>query len=232
MLIGNGMMAKAFRNYESHDDIIVFASGVSNSKEDDENYFNREETLLKGVIKNNPEKLLIYFGTCSIYDDSVNKTCYVIHKTKMENFIKNNCTQFYIFRLPQVVGATKNKTLVNYLFTSILNNKKIDINKYSTRNLISVDDVYMVASYLVKNKLYLNEITNIATPNNVLILDIVKVVEKITGLTLRYNLINFGGPVFIDIEKIQSLNIGIDLLHPKYLESTLYSFYQDSGFDH
>ena len=230
MLIGNGMMAKAFEYYERHDEIIVFASGVSDSKETNESAFNREELLLKDVINKNQEKLLIYFGTCSIYDPSVNKTRYVMHKIKMENLIKNRCSQFYIFRLPQVVGPTRNQTLVNYLFTSILNNKKIDIYKYSTRNLISVDDVFMTASYLVENKIYLNEITNIATPNNTPVVDIVKIIEDITGLSLRYNLVNCGQPVSIDIEKIQSLNIGFDFFHPKYLKNILRNFYHCSGY--
>ena len=225
MVIGNGMISKVFELYQSSDEVLIFASGVSNSKAADEHIFFREELLLEDTIFKNPEKLLIYFSTCSIYDESVNKTPYVIHKVKMENLIKKKCSKFYIFRLPQVVGAARNQTFVNYLFTSIQNNKSIDIYKHSTRNLISTDDVFMAASYLIKNKIYLNEITNIATPNNILVIDILKIIEDLTKLSFRYNLLDRGKKIDIDIEKILNLNIDFDFYNPKYLENILFDFF-------
>ena len=87
MVIGSGMMAKVFELYQSSNEVLIFASGVSNSKAVGGDVFLREELLLKDTILKNPGKLLIYFSTCSVYDDSVNKTPYVIHKVKMENLI-------------------------------------------------------------------------------------------------------------------------------------------------
>ncbi len=119
MIIGNGMMANAFEKYSNDNDIVIFASGVSNSKAKDKDAFHREESLLSKTIKENPEKTIVYFSTCSIYDDSVNKTAYVLHKKNMENLIYKLCQHFYIFRLPQVIGKTKSPTLVNFLFTAL-----------------------------------------------------------------------------------------------------------------
>ena len=228
MVIGSGMMAKVFELYQSSNEVLIFASGVSNSKAVGGDVFLREELLLKDTILKNPGKLLIYFSTCSVYDDSVNKTPYVIHKVKMENLIKRKCSKFYIFRLPQVVGLARNQTFINYLFTSIQNNKKIDIYKYSTRNLISTDDALMAVSYLVKNKIYFNEITNIATPNNILVMDIVKIIEDITELSFNYNLLDCGEKIDIDIEKILNLNMNFDFYKPKYLENILLDFFNSS----
>jgi hypothetical protein len=61
------------------------------------------------------------------------------------------------------------------------------------------------------------------------VVDIVKIIEDITGLSLRYNLVNCGQPVSIDIEKIRTLNIEFDSFHPKYLENILRNFYHCSG---
>ena len=230
MIIGNGMLAKVFEPYKNNDEVLVFASGVSNSKEKDQSNFHKEALLLKDAINKNPEKLLIYFSTCSVYDNSVNKTFYVMHKIKMENLIKKKCSRFYIFRLPQVVGLTRSPTLVNYLFTSILNNKKIDINQHSTRNLISADDVLVVASYLVESKIYINEITNIATPSNMLVVDIIKIIEDITGSLLSYNLVNSGQIFDIDIEKIRNVNMDFNIFSPRYLENTLRVFFKNTFF--
>ncbi|MEO7210677.1 MAG: hypothetical protein ABIY35_07020, partial [Chitinophagaceae bacterium] len=61
MIIGKGMVAKGFRNYEKNDDILVFASGVSNSANTSTVEFEKEQSLLQDTIINHPGKKLIYF---------------------------------------------------------------------------------------------------------------------------------------------------------------------------
>ena len=61
MVIGNGLIASAFERYKNNDDIIIFASGVSNSQETSELAFNREINLMKRYL--NLDKKLIYFST-------------------------------------------------------------------------------------------------------------------------------------------------------------------------
>ena len=101
MIIGNGLIANGFDKYRYNDDVLIFASGVSNSMENNENEFNKEYELLKDSI-DIPSKL-IYFSTCSIVDDS-NKSPYILHKIKMEKLIRENSNNYLIFRLPIVVG--------------------------------------------------------------------------------------------------------------------------------
>jgi len=228
MIIGNGMMANVFERYSNDNDVVIFASGVSNSKTKEKDAFHREEVLLRKTIKENSGKIIVYFSTCSIYDDSVNKTEYVLHKKNMENLIHKLCQHFYIFRLPQVVGKTKSPTLVNFLFTSIINNEKISLNKNSTRNLIDANDIYKIVDYLIKNKLYSNEITNIATPNNDFVLDIVLQIEKITKVKANYTLVELGEKQDIDISKIRSLDVDFNIFHDNYQYSVLYKYFIDS----
>lgn len=225
MIVGNGMMAKAFKNYEDRNEILIFASGVSNSKETDESNFKREEDLLNNTLKNN-SKSVVYFSTCSVYDPFLEKSDYVQHKLKMEKIIENKCNKFFIFRLPQVVGKTNSPTLINFLFTSILNDKKIDINKHSTRNLISINDVFSISNYLIENNIYANEITNVATPYNIPVLDIVLMVEKIARLNLNYKLIDQGSPFTINIDKLNKLKINLNIFDPNYLNNTLDFFFK------
>jgi|APSaa5957512535_1039671.scaffolds.fasta_scaffold90760_2 nucleoside-diphosphate-sugar epimerase len=222
MIIGNGMIANSFKPYKGDTKILIFASGVSDSKNIDKNNFSREELLLTRHIKENPEKVLVYFSTCSIYDPSVNMSSYVEHKRKMEVIIKRECSKFYIFRLPQVVGITSSPTLVNFLFTSILRNEKIKIYKNSTRNLIGIYDVFFIVDYLIKNELYINEVTNIATPNNVTIIEIVKNIEEITGLILNYKVVESGCSFDISIDKIRNLDAGFNIFTSSYLQKVLH----------
>ena len=63
MVVGNGMIAKAFYEYNSVDDILIFASGVSSSNLNLESEFTREYTMVKKYLQAYPEKLFIYFSS-------------------------------------------------------------------------------------------------------------------------------------------------------------------------
>lgn len=47
MIVGNGLIAKEFLEYSNSKNILIFASGVSNSKEERVDEFLREENLLR-----------------------------------------------------------------------------------------------------------------------------------------------------------------------------------------
>ena len=55
MIIGNGVIANSMVKIDS-DELLIFAFGVSNSKNIDINKFNREKKLLIETIKNNKNK--------------------------------------------------------------------------------------------------------------------------------------------------------------------------------
>ena len=96
MIIGNGMLANAVRFYDK-DEVIFFASGVSNSLEKDPSAFEREIRLLHSCIEENPHKKLIYFSTCSVYDPSKAESPYVKHKLNAEkDHCRKLCQLYYL----------------------------------------------------------------------------------------------------------------------------------------
>lgn len=203
MIIGNGMLAKAFEFYKTNDKIIIFASGVSNSKEVSIESYQREIDLLNKTIQENPEKTLVYFSTCSIDDPSMNMSHYVLHKLAMEQLICQSCQAYYIFRVSQIVGHTSSPTIINYFKNKIFNNEPFEVWANSDRNLIAVDDVYKIINYCITNDLFKNQITNIATPYNTNVLDIVKIMEKLLDKDANYTIVQYGHHNEIDISKIK-----------------------------
>jgi UDP-2-acetamido-2,6-beta-L-arabino-hexul-4-ose reductase len=204
MIIGNGMMAKAFKYYNNKE-VVIFASGVSNSLEEREECFEREKKILFEAIEMN--RTIVYFSTCSIYDETVNDSKYVHHKLYMEYLIKKRCNKFYIFRLPQVVGRTNSPTLINFLYNQINDNKTIDVNRYSTRNIISVRTVFEFSQYMIDNEIYINEITNIATPYNTSVIDIISIMEETLNKKSFVRMLNKGKIQNIDVSKIKKLSV-------------------------
>ena len=62
MVIGNGLLAKEFNFYKNNEQIVIFASGVSNSKEKIQNNFYSVDLLLYKVsIFSKPEAFGLSF---------------------------------------------------------------------------------------------------------------------------------------------------------------------------
>jgi len=225
MIIGSGLLANAFTSYLTCQNFIIYASGVSNSKETDINQFTREKEMIINTLINNPYKHFIYFSTCSIDDKSLKNSTYVIHKQKMENIIRKSAKTYNIFRLPQVVGKSKAPTLVNYLFRSILNEKKMNILKSATRNLIYIDDVFMLSHEILQRSLYINTTINLATPFNIQVTDIIKLIETIVEKKAYYSITNGGSVMNINISEIKNLECYDKIFHHSYINNILLKYY-------
>ena len=63
-----------------------------------EQNFLREFQLLDQTIKDNPDKTLVYFSTCSVEDEDLQNAPYVIHKKAIEKFIKENVAKLLSFQ--------------------------------------------------------------------------------------------------------------------------------------
>lgn len=202
MIVGRGMIARAFAAYDKDKETVIFASGVSNSSEKKSLCFEREKNLLKESIAAYPEASLVYFGTCSVDDKELTKSAYVEHKIEMENIIQMYCKRYFIFRLTQVVGKSSSPTLINFFVEKIKSGESFSVWKNSTRNIIDVDDVFKIANYLIKNNLYVNEITNIAAPSCLSIFKIVTIIEELADKKGVFSIEKRGGSYKIDIDKI------------------------------
>lgn len=202
MIIGNGLIASLFTECDQ-ENIIFFASGVSNSLETKKEEFLREENLIKKTIAENPNKVFIYFSTCSIYDSSKAESQYVLHKLKMEQIIIQLCPQYLILRLSNAVGNGGNPNLlINYLVRSVKSSKTINVHTKATRNFIDTEDIKNIVIQLIKNKNF-NKIINIAYPENYTIIEILEILEKFFQIKPKLNLVKSGSGYLIDIPDVQ-----------------------------
>lgn len=179
-VIGNGLLATAVSKLpDSSLPTCYFASGVSNSSCCNAKEFDREERLLRQISQDlDSNTTLFYFSTCSIYDTQAN-SMYVAHKLRMENLVAQR-GNFTIFRLPQVVGFSRNKfTLTNYIRDCILENKLMHIQKYAVRNIIDVDDVAKLVFAINNSGMHQNAVVNIANPIGTRVVDLVAMLERV-----------------------------------------------------
>ncbi|MBX9597987.1 MAG: NAD-dependent epimerase/dehydratase family protein [Burkholderiales bacterium] len=206
MLIGNGMMARQFAKYQYNNDILIFASGVSNSKETRDSEFERELNLLQRTIAHNSEKHFVYFGTSSMYDPMAKHSPYVLHKLDMERYVVENCKSYNIFRISQVIGRANNPTLVNFIIENIINDREFDVWERATRNLIALNDVFLIVNYILVNKLLSHKIINIANKENISIINFIRIVEQVIGKKAKIRVSHKGYPFDkIDIAEINSV---------------------------
>ncbi|MEW6467717.1 MAG: NAD-dependent epimerase/dehydratase family protein [Bacteroidota bacterium] len=180
MVVGNGLIATIFRQFQEEKRVTVFASGVSNSLETSEAEFARELDLVRKHIS--PESTFVYFSTISVFDKSLEESHYIRHKLDVERLIAASCERFIIIRLPNVVGRSTNPyTLTNHLFDRIRQNLPVEIHRYASRHLIDADDVGSFVSRLIRSEKTLNSATNVCLDNKMGISDLVDIFEEVLG---------------------------------------------------
>ena len=205
MVVGNGLIARQFKEYDSEEQIIIFASGVSNSQENTATEFDREKVLLLEYLNNYSDVLFIYFSTTDILNKD-KRSPYILHKKKMEEIIIKKSKKYLIFRLSQVVGFGGNSNnIVNFFYNRIKLGKKIEVYRKATRNIIDVSCIANIVNYFIKdNKLY-NQIINIAAPKNTSVENIIKILEEILNKNSNKYYLDIGDDYIIDISCIRDI---------------------------
>lgn len=223
MVIGNGMLAKAFYSYIETEGILIYASGVSNSSENSDENFQREISLLEKSIKENSNSLIIYFSTCSVSDESLKETRYVQHKKNLENYIKEKAKKFIIFRLPIVIGNTKNTfTLFNFLKEKLRLNQEVSIQKDAFRYLVDIEDISNVLSKIIDSGDYLNSIINVSFSDRISVLEIANIMKKELQSKSKINIVDGGGFYYIRDSKLQDFIFNKEIaFSEKYNEEIL-----------
>ena len=200
MVIGNGMVAKRFESYKTADQFLIFASGVSNSKNINPEAYERELTLLQRSIEEHAEKILVYFSTCSVYDPGEENSTYVLHKKKIEHLVQANQERFCIFRVSNLVGHSGNRnTVLNFFVYHILNGINFDLWTNATRNLIDIDDMYKIVDNVLKKGIGRNEVINVANTENYSTREIITAIEDLWNTKANYIPIAKGSPFIIDL---------------------------------
>lgn len=198
MIVGNGLLARTCAPHFAGDpNLIVFASGVSNSREIRAEQFERERQLLMTTLAE--QKTLVYFSTCSVNDPELAQSPYVQHKLKMERMVSEGAHQRHIFRLPQVVGACANPhTLTNYLYHQIMSGGRFSVWLNARRNLIDAGDVAVIAAHIIAKHPTDSSDTNIACPFSVSILELVQMFETALDRKANYDTVDAGAGYTID----------------------------------
>jgi nucleoside-diphosphate-sugar epimerase len=228
MIIGNGMLARAFDGYRDHPNIVVLASGVSDSTVTDVAQFEREQALLVYTLDKHCKKQFVYFSTCSIVDPELSASPYVHHKLKMERLIQAHSSSYLVFRLPQVVGHGGNRnTLTNRLYSSIRHDERFQLWRNAYRYIIGADDVSAVASYMIDRDEYASRIINLASCR-FSIFDIVRALENVTKRPAVYTELDKGASYDIDCHEAHKvarlLNIRFD---ETYLQRVIKRYYAE-----
>jgi nucleoside-diphosphate-sugar epimerase len=227
MVIGTGLVAKAFDAYKTDNRFLVFASGVSDSTNTDKNAFDREKQLLMKNLKEHEEKIFAYFSTCSIYDTVLSKTPYVLHKLEMEKLISDLHKRYYIFRISNLAGHSANPhTVLNFFVQHILSGTSFFLWNNASRNIIDVDDAFSVCNYILKKNSSYNKVINIANTVNYDVKIIVQEIENFFQKKGNYTLVENSSHPEIDVSAIQSiisaLNIKFD---SNYLKAIINKYY-------
>ena len=213
MIVGKGLLACAFAPYfGANPDVVVFASGVSNSLETREEEFAREHTLLAKLLANHAKRF-VYFGSCGVATAEADLTAYMKHKTRMESLVLE-ARGGLVLRLPQVVGRTNNHhTLTNFLRDRILSGEHFTVWSHAERNLIDIDDVSAIGAVLATDMTNDSSVIAIAAENCLPMREVVRIFERVLGKRANYSLVNKGATMHINTSSISKVSsqLGIDL---------------------
>lgn len=222
MIVGRGLIASQFVNVD-REDVVFFASGVSNSSETRKEEFLREQNLIEETIRLYSDKLFIYFSTCSIYDSSKYNSPYVLHKLHMEEIIKEYASKYLILRVSNAVGKGGNPNLLmNYLYRQIINESELVIHKNATRNLIDVEDVKNITLNYLENNDF-NKIVNVAFTENFYIHEIIDAFEEILNIKSSKIVEDKGEHYSIDVSELNYIFNALN--KQKYLNQIINKYY-------
>ncbi|MFL9879113.1 NAD-dependent dehydratase [Herbaspirillum rhizosphaerae] len=231
MIIGSGLIANAFGRAGAYfDDACLYAAGVSNSDCRDSLEFERERLMLSSALQQfSKARRFIYFGTCSVGDPSLADSMYVRHKMAMEDLVRSH-SGYLIFRLPQVVGITRNPhTLLNFLHHKIAHAENFKLWMGAKRNVIDIADVVAIAMDLLEVENCAKETIDIANTKNFFVREIVEVLENILGLDAVYDRVEKGASYEIDVSRIgnsiERCNVSFD---SAYLQRVCEKYYSKS----
>ena len=204
MIIGKGMLARAFASLGARTDLLIFASGVSNSLEIDDSEFAREFLLLESARSEHPDALLVYFSTCSIADTDRSTTPYVQHKVRVEAALKTWGYPYICLRLPAVIGpGNVARTLPFYLRDKIISEAPIEIWSNARRFTIDVEDVVAIGTRMIEDPSNTGSVINLALRSHS-VLEMVEQLEKLLGQRANVTEIDRGSVSSLDLSMSQN----------------------------
>ena len=226
-VIGNGMIAQRFRTFFCQKDVVIFASGVSNSKEIHPAPYFRERALIESTLDGLSEQVFVYFSTASINDPIEQDTPYIKHKLAIEQLVSARAPNYLIIRASNVVGGLGNRhTILNHFWEHIQQGKRFVVWQKAIRNLIDLDDLYHAVEQAITRPSYQNHILTIVNPYSVKPLQIVRAIEVHTGRQAIFDQVDKGTPFDIDTHIEQLLTVAENYWQPdQYMSRLLQKYY-------
>lgn len=193
MIVGQGSLAIRFMDFFNSKKYLIFVGNVNDSSISDEKLFRDEESLIKSLLLEHPEKCFIYISTCSVTNSS-----YVIHKRAMEKLIEENSKNYFIFRLPIFIGITNlDSNLINFYLQKIINHENFEVWKNSYNYIIDVDSAHRIINFIIQNE-EKNKTYNVTSGVKLSALQIVGDVESFLGKKAKYDVVDKGEDLAID----------------------------------
>ena len=174
MIVGGGIIAMSMSDIKV--DVIIFASGVSNSSCTDPVEFLREKQLL---LSHDRSRKLVYFSTCSLSDGSV-KNAYLLHKLEMEKLVSENFEEWLVLRIPTVVGSGGNtNNFFNYISKRLRKNELVHAQSSTYRHLLDAEDIKELVSTMIEKTS--KEIVDVCLDNSATALTIINLMKSELG---------------------------------------------------
>ncbi len=163
-IIGRGMIARSFAPYRDQlEDVVIFASGVSDSGENDPAAYARECDLLIDHLQQSIRDGLriVYFssgGTIYGSNDGLRDeqmplyphTQYGRQQLLCEALIRNSGARYLIIRLANLIGPDQNRSqLIPALVAQALAGKA-NLYKHATRDLLDITDFALIVIALLE----------------------------------------------------------------------------------
>lgn len=222
------MMANAFAAFRDSAEVVIHASGVSNSLETGAAAFDRERLLLERVRAENRRALLVYFGTCSVYDPEKRDTPYVRHKIKMESLLAASVGRWLVLRVPLAIGRNPgSQTLAQFLYHRVARGLPLEIWEGAVRYPIDVEDVLRIGRRFIGDAAMWNRCINVAL-RPFPVVEFVRIMEEIVGKKAHCTLVPRGRGYPLDRSEVLRVAGELDLdLSDKYLERVLRKYFGD-----
>ena len=151
MIIGSGLIAKVFKDAKLPENVLIHASGVSDSSCVDEAEFARDKKLLQ--LSLSTKKRVVYFSSqgCAA---ATPINYYYEHKKNLEEIILSASGDNIVLRVPQIASRRGNpKNLFNFFYNALLSEPVINCYNGAERNLIKDVDLIPVFDYVLSNNL-------------------------------------------------------------------------------
>jgi UDP-2-acetamido-2,6-beta-L-arabino-hexul-4-ose reductase len=227
-VVGNGMLAQNIKSSlpPSLQDMVFFASGVSDSTSTNPAEFDREILLLSSFLQSDMH--IVYFSTCSIYDPDLVNSPYVRHKLHIENLLTRRGSSS-IFRLPQVIGRPFNPaTLCNHLARCIREGTHFVVWKHARRYLVDIDDILPIVYAILPSHVGKSVCLNIAPPRNISVSSIVRYLEDSLHTRAIYSLLDNGSSYVVDLPGLPMASGEYSrLCSPFYYRSLIHKYYSE-----